>query len=57
MNLERILGRSLSQKMVNSKREIPRGQFYAYFHDKEDLYHYILEEYRTQIRSLSFILV
>ena len=36
-----------SVKNIVTEAEIPRGSFYAYFHDKEDLYHYILEEYRT----------
>ena len=43
-----------SVKNIVTEAEIPRGSFYAYFHDKEDLYHYILEEYRTQIRSLFY---
>lgn len=41
-----------SVKNIVTEAEIPRGSFYAYFHDKEDLYHYILQEYRTYIRSL-----
>ena len=43
-----------SVKNIVTEAEIPRGSFFAYFHDKEDLYHYILEEYRTQIRSLFY---
>ena len=31
-----------SVKNIVTEAEIPRGSFYAYFHDKEDLYHYIL---------------
>ena len=40
-----------SVKNIVTEAEIPRGSFYAYFYDKEDLYHYILEKYRAQIRS------
>ncbi len=41
-----------SIKNIVTEAEIPRGSFYAYFYDKEDLYHYILEEYRA--RTLKF---
>lgn len=38
-------------KMIQAA-EIPRGSFYVYFQDKEDLFLYLMEEYSKQVTQL-----
>lgn len=37
---------------IINQAKIPRGSFYMYFKDKEDLYYYMIEEYRNKLFSL-----
>ncbi len=41
---------SINKIILNAK--IPRGSFYMYFKDKDDLFEYILEEHSTRIKKI-----
>lgn len=41
-----------SINMIIEKAGIPRGSFYQYFKDKEDLYQYLLQSYKEKMKQL-----
>lgn len=40
-----------SINQIIKEAKIPRGSFYMYFNDKEDLYHYIIENMHTTVKE------